>query len=313
MPSASHARLPIRSSSAAPAHPGRLHDRRPRLRSAEQRVARPDTELGRPAVESVPCRPLGSRVQRVPLRRRAVRDARRPPLCGSRHRPETPQKTKLGQVQRAWLESLLSNTNAGLVVVYSADAFASRRNLDCFVFGWPDEYRRLMTDFMGLQLRGTRVVILSGDAHGLRIHCHPDPANRPGADGSVVEFICSGLAPHSWSLPAPHDATLDRTRIVMNHRGLGLIDIDPRAHRGEVFASGPSAASRPARPTSSRRFGCRSRRRPTRRARISCCRDGRRARPDCRRVSYSAQRKPVASGRGTSGLAGRPPGGSSSL
>jgi len=141
--------------------------------------------------------------------------------------PDTPQKTKLGQVQRAWLESLLSNTNAGLVVVYSADAFASRRNLDCFVFGWPDEYRRLMTAFMGLQLRGTRVVILSGDAHGLRIHRHPDPADRPGADGlSVVEFICSGLAPHSWSLPAPHDATLDRTRIVMNHRGLGMIDID---------------------------------------------------------------------------------------
>ena len=98
--------------------------------------------------------------------------------------PDTPQKTKLGQVQRAWLESLLSNTNAGLVVVYSADAFASRRNLDCFVFGWPDEYRRLMTAFMGLQLRGTRVVILSGDAHGLRIHRHPDPADRPGLTGS---------------------------------------------------------------------------------------------------------------------------------
>jgi hypothetical protein len=142
--------------------------------------------------------------------------------------PDTAQKTKLGQAQRTWLESLLSTTDAALVVVYSADVFASRRNLDCFVFGWPDEYRRLMTAFMSLQLRGTRVVILSGDAHGLRIHRHPDPANRPGADGlSVVEFICSGLAPRSWSLPAPHDATLDRDRIVMDHRGLGLIDIDP--------------------------------------------------------------------------------------
>ncbi len=99
-----------------------------------------------------------------------------------------------------------------------------------FLFGWPDEYRRLMTDFMDLQLRGVRVVILSGDAHGFRIHHHPDPAGRHAADGlSVVEFICSGLAPRSWSGPMAGDPTLDTARFVLGHKGLGMITVEPPA------------------------------------------------------------------------------------
>ncbi len=142
--------------------------------------------------------------------------------------PDTPLKTKLGQVQRDWLESLLATTDASLVVVFSADIFASRREtLDCFLFGWPDEYRRLISDFMDVQLRGVRVVILSGDAHGLRIHHHPDPAGRAFAAGlSVVEFVCSGLATRTWSGPVSNDPTLDLSRIVLRHHGLGMIDID---------------------------------------------------------------------------------------
>jgi hypothetical protein len=147
--------------------------------------------------------------------------------------PDTPAKTKLGTTQRAWLESRLATTDASLVVVFSADIFASRPNPDCFVFGWPDEYRRLMTAFMDAQLRGVRVVILSGDAHGLRIHHHPDPAARAQASGlSIVEFICSGLSPRSWEPATPDDGTLDRTRSVMHHRGLGMIDIDPAGAPG---------------------------------------------------------------------------------
>jgi hypothetical protein len=142
--------------------------------------------------------------------------------------PNTPAKTKLGTTQRGWLESRLATSDASLVVVYSADIFASRPNPDCFLFGWPDEYHRLMTAFMDAQLRGVRVVILSGDAHGLRIHHHPDPAGRAQAAGlSVVEFVCSGLSPRSWDPAIVGDGTLDPERSVMLHRGLGMIDIDP--------------------------------------------------------------------------------------
>ncbi len=147
--------------------------------------------------------------------------------------PNTPAKTKLGTTQRDWLESRLATTSASLVVVYSADIFASRPNPDCFLFGWPNEYHRLMTAFMDAQLRGVRVVILSGDAHGLRIHHHPDPAGRAQAAGlSIVEFICSGLSPRSWAPATPDDGTLDPSRSVMHHRGLGMIDIDPPGARG---------------------------------------------------------------------------------
>ena len=140
----------------------------------------------------------------------------------------TPAKTKLGTTQRDWLESRLATTDASLAVVCSADIFASRPNPDCFLFGWPDEYRRLMTAFMDAQLRGVRVVVLSGDAHGLRIHHHPDPAARPRAAGlSIVEFVCSGLSPRSWEPATADDGTLDPQRSVMQHRGLGMIDIDP--------------------------------------------------------------------------------------
>jgi hypothetical protein len=90
-----------------------------------------------------------------------------------------------------------------------------------------------MTAFMDAQLRGVRVVILSGDAHGLRIHYHPDPAARAQAAGlSIVEFVCSGLSPRSWNSATANDLTVDPRRLVMHHRGLGMIDIDPAGTPG---------------------------------------------------------------------------------
>jgi hypothetical protein len=143
--------------------------------------------------------------------------------------PNVPSKTKLGVDQRAWLENIVQTTDASLIVIFSADIFASRGiSSDCWLFGWPDEYRQLMTLFMSAQLRGVRVVILSGDAHGLRIHHHPDPAGRAAVQGySIVEFVCSGLAPRSWSGSAKNDLTLDPSRYVLGKRGLGMIVVDP--------------------------------------------------------------------------------------
>jgi hypothetical protein len=145
--------------------------------------------------------------------------------------PNVPSKTKLGADQRAWLTNIVETSDANLIVIFSADIFASRRlSIDGWMFGWPDEYRQLMTLFMSAQLRGVRVVILSGDAHGLRIHHHPDPAGRTAAQGySIVEFVCSGLAPRSWSGPATNDLTLDPSRFVLGKRGLGMIVVDPAA------------------------------------------------------------------------------------
>jgi PhoD-like phosphatase len=152
--------------------------------------------------------------------------------------PDTPEKSKLGPTQLAWLHRTMSGSDADLFVVFSADSFARRENprhpelpgarLDCFFTGWPSEYRRVMTLFMDTQLRGKRVIVLSGDAHGLRVHYHPDPGRRRrAATLRVVEFICSGLRPREWSGPVPTDPTLDPQRHVIGHPGAGLIEIDP--------------------------------------------------------------------------------------
>ena len=152
--------------------------------------------------------------------------------------PNTPHKTKLGFQQLDWMRSTMRSSDARLFVVFSGDSFAERENprhpqlegarLDCFITGWPDDYRRIVGFFTDLQLRGKRVVILSGDAHGLRVHYHPDPAGRHAANGlSVVEMICSGLRPRLWSGPVPTDPSLDPKRNVTGVPGGGMIAIDP--------------------------------------------------------------------------------------
>ncbi|HKV67241.1 MAG TPA: alkaline phosphatase D family protein, partial [Gaiellales bacterium] len=148
--------------------------------------------------------------------------------------PNEPRKTKLGHDQLAWMQRILETSDATMFVVYSADIFATRWNPrdhkpsnDCFITGWPDEYRRVMTLFMDVQLGGRRVVVLSGDAHGLRIHYHPDPrGRRQAASLSIVEFICSGLRPGLWTASNPADPTLDPDRHVIGRPGGGMLIID---------------------------------------------------------------------------------------
>jgi hypothetical protein len=128
-------------------------------------------------------------------------------------------------------------------VIHSADIFGTRRDprsgtvlKDCFVTGWPDEYRWAMTLFMSVQLQGRRVIVLSGDAHSLRINNHPDPLRRRNArDMRITEFICSGLRPRLWSGAEVDDRTVDRSRYVLGVPGAGLVEIDaPGAARRKV-------------------------------------------------------------------------------
>jgi hypothetical protein len=153
--------------------------------------------------------------------------------------PNTERKTKLGFRQLDWMRRVMRESDAAMFVVFSADSFALRENLhprpgrpalvlDCFQAGWPADYRRIISFFMDLQLEGRRVVILSGDAHGLRVHYHPDPLGRPTAARlSIVEMICAGLRPRSWAGAVPTDPSLDRRRYVVGHPGAGMIVIDP--------------------------------------------------------------------------------------
>jgi hypothetical protein len=158
-------------------------------------------------------------------------DGRR--YCDPVNAEDGPRKTKLGWAQRAWLERTIEESDGRLFVVYSADIFGTRRDprsgsvlRDCFVTGWPDEYRWAMALFMSVQLHGRRVIVLSGDAHSLRINNHPDPLRRHGArDMRIIEFICSGLRPRLWSGAEVDDRTVDRSRYVLGVPGAGLVEI----------------------------------------------------------------------------------------
>jgi hypothetical protein len=155
-------------------------------------------------------------------------DGRR--YCDPVTTPESPSKTKLGAVQKAWLENILTTSDAKLFVLCSADTWALRgplgSRLDTFPAGWKTEYTELMTLFHTVQLGGVRVLILSGDAHSQRIHYHTDPQERPGTDNHpVVEFICSGLRARSWSGPDLTDPTLDPARNVESRSGLGMMEV----------------------------------------------------------------------------------------
>ena len=144
--------------------------------------------------------------------------------------PNTPAKTRIGTRQFAWMQRILETSDAKLFVIFSAGIFASRYHVtDCWLTGYPNEYDRAMKLFLDVQARGPRVLILSGDAHGLRIHHHPYPQRVAPRGASVIEFICSGVRARMWSGAQLPDPTLDKRRNVLFRYGGGLVDIDPPA------------------------------------------------------------------------------------
>jgi hypothetical protein len=160
------------------------------------------------------------------------------------------QISRLGPDQFDWMERILTGSDAEIFLVFSAGIFASRRRTnDCFLFGWRMEYDRALSLFHDVQLSGKRVVVVSGDAHGCRIHHHPDPAERKETAGlSVVEFVCSGLEARTWTAAVATDQTLDPARSVMGTSGLGLVVVDAPGVSGRTVTLRAIAARRPQRP-----------------------------------------------------------------
>ena len=155
-------------------------------------------------------------------------DGRR--YCDPVHDPELAAKTSSG-IEQFDMDGAdpASRATRAMFVVFTADIFATRVGSPhapagerLLHLGWPDEYRRAMALFMDVQLGGRRVLVLSGDAHGLRVHYHPDPRSRPQAARlAVVELVCAGLRARLWSGAEPGDPSLDRAATCSASRAPG--------------------------------------------------------------------------------------------
>ncbi len=136
--------------------------------------------------------------------------------------PKEEDRYKLGPAQKKWLiEGMKGAKKAGasLIVVASPQAFGADPSPGAWNKNYPAEWSELMDFFIGL---GRPVLILSGDAHGHRLHEYPQKfmdSNLP----RVLEFTSAGTEQTKFGLdPDPgtliHDA---------HGSAFGSVDIGP--------------------------------------------------------------------------------------
>lgn len=100
-------------------------------------------------------------------------------------------RSKLGAEQKAWLKESMSRAaeeDVGLLILSSPQAFGSDANRESWRGGYLFEWSELVDFFQDL---GAPVLIVSGDAHGHRLHEYPQKnlqANVP----RIVEIVSSG-------------------------------------------------------------------------------------------------------------------------
>ncbi|HEX2241552.1 MAG TPA: alkaline phosphatase D family protein, partial [Actinomycetota bacterium] len=139
------------------------------------------------------------------------------------------EKTKLGAAQKQWLmdgmRQAAQSLDAGLLVVASPQAFGSDNNQESWRRGYPLEWQELMTFFRELR---APVLIVSGDAHGHRLHEFP----RTGLDLQVpriVEFVSAGTERTKFSSYADPENLLRQAK----GPGFGLIELGPEEEIAE--------------------------------------------------------------------------------
>ena len=100
-------------------------------------------------------------------------------------------RSKLGAEQKAWLKESMTNAvqdDVGLLVLSSPQAFGSDSNRESWRGGYLFEWSELVEFFQDL---GAPVLIVSGDAHGHRLHEYPQK-NLQTDVPRIVEIVSSG-------------------------------------------------------------------------------------------------------------------------
>lgn len=108
------------------------------------------------------------------------------------------ERTKLGAEQKQWLFDEMARAAAddvGLCVVASPQAFGSDLGPASWRKGYAVEWAELMDFFEDL---GAPVLIVSGDAHGHRLHEYPQKNLDPNVP-RIVELVSSGTEQNKFS------------------------------------------------------------------------------------------------------------------
>ncbi|MDQ4025414.1 MAG: alkaline phosphatase D family protein [Actinomycetota bacterium] len=152
-----------------------------------------------------------------------VIDARRY-STGKKVEPE--RRSKLGTEQKRWLLDEMqraADDDAGLLVVASPQAFGSDHSPASWRKGFEAEWTELMDFFDSV---GAPVLIVSGDAHGHRLHEYPQKNLDPSIP-RIVEFVSSGTEQNRFSDDIDPDVLLRQAK----GSGFGLVELGPEETR----------------------------------------------------------------------------------
>jgi hypothetical protein len=139
---------------------------------------------------------------------------------------EPERRSKLGAEQKQWLRSEMrraADDEMGLLVVASPQAFGSDHSPASWRRGFEAEWTELMDFFDSLE---TPVLIVSGDAHGHRLHEYPQKSLDPSIP-RIVEFVSSGTEQNKFSDDVDPEILLRQAK----GSGFGLVELGPEETR----------------------------------------------------------------------------------
>lgn len=135
---------------------------------------------------------------------------------------EPDKRSKLGAEQKQWLFDEMERAAAdevGLLVLASPQAFGSDNSPASWRRSYGAEWSELMDFFKNV---GSPVLIVSGDAHGHRLHEYPQKNLDPSVP-RIVEFVSSGTEQNKFSDDIDPTIALRKAK----GSGFGLVELGP--------------------------------------------------------------------------------------
>lgn len=132
------------------------------------------------------------------------------------------RRSKLGAEQKRWLKEAMTaavGDDVALLVLSSPQAFGSDVNAEAWRNGYRQEWAELIDFFQALR---TPVLIVSGDAHGHRLHEYPQKGLQTDVP-RIVEIVSSGTEQSKFFDDIDPQFLLKRAK----GSGFGLVELGP--------------------------------------------------------------------------------------